>query len=33
MKQLEKQGYLAFYKDKWEVTDEALDYIEKYHGG
>jgi len=33
MKQLEKQGYLTYYNDKWRVTDEALDYIEKYHGG
>jgi len=32
MKQLEMQGYLAYYNDKWEVTTEALDYIEKYHG-
>jgi len=33
MKRLEKQGYLKYRNGKWEVTDKALDYIEKYHGG
>jgi hypothetical protein len=33
MKRLEKQGYLKYRNGKWEVTDEALDYIDKYHGG
>jgi len=33
MKLLEKQGYLKYRNEKWEVTDKALDYIEKYHGG
>lgn len=33
MKRLEKQGYLKYRGGKWEVTDKALDYIEKYHGG
>jgi hypothetical protein len=32
MKRLEKQGYLKYRNEKWEVTDKALDYIEKYHG-
>jgi hypothetical protein len=32
MKRLEKQGYLKYRNGKWEVTDEALDYIDKYHG-
>jgi hypothetical protein len=32
MKRLEKQGYLKYRNGKWEVTDKALDYIEKYHG-
>jgi len=32
MKRLEKQGYLKYLDGKWEVTDKALDYIEKYHG-
>jgi len=32
MKLLEKQGYLKYRNGKWEVTDKALDYIEKYHG-
>ena len=33
MKRLEKQGYLKYRNGKWEVTNKALDYIEKYHGG
>jgi hypothetical protein len=33
MKRLEKQGYLKYRNEKWEVTDKALDYIGKYHGG
>ena len=33
MKLLEKQGYLKYRNEKWEVTDKALDYIDKYHGG
>jgi hypothetical protein len=33
IKQLENQGYLKYRDGKWEVTDKALDYIEKYHGG
>lgn len=33
MKRLEKQGYLKYRNGKWEVTDKALGYIEKYHGG
>ena len=32
MKRLEKQGYLKYRNGKWEVTDKALDYIDKYHG-
>jgi predicted transcriptional regulator len=32
MKRLEKQGYLKYRNGKWEATDKALDYIEKYHG-
>ncbi len=32
MKRLEKQGYLKYRNEKWEVTDKALDYIDKYHG-
>jgi len=32
MKQLEKQGFLEYRSGKWEVTKEALDYVEKYHG-
>jgi hypothetical protein len=32
MKRLEKQGYLKYRNGKWEVTNKALDYIEKYHG-
>ncbi len=33
MKRLEKQGYLKYRNGKWETSDEALDYIDKYHGG
>jgi hypothetical protein len=33
MKRLEKQSYLRYRNGKWDVTDKALDYIEKYHGG
>jgi len=32
MKRLEKQGYLKYRNGKWEVTNKALGYIEKYHG-
>lgn len=32
MKRLEKQGYLKYRNGKWQVTDKALDYIDKYHG-
>jgi len=32
MKRLEKQGYLKYRNGEWEVTDKALDYIDKYHG-
>lgn len=32
IKRLEKQGYLKYRNGKWEVTQEALDYIKKYHG-
>jgi hypothetical protein len=33
MKLLENQGYLKYRNDKWEVTQNALTYIDKYHGG
>lgn len=32
LKRLENQGYLRYLNEGWEVTDKALDYIEKYHG-
>lgn len=32
MKMLEKQGYLKYRNGKWEATDKAFDYIDKYHG-
>jgi uncharacterized protein with von Willebrand factor type A (vWA) domain len=33
MKSLQKEGYLKYGDGKWKVSDKALDYIEKYHGG
>jgi cell division protein FtsW (lipid II flippase) len=33
LKELEDRGLLIFQNAKWEVTQKALDYIEKYHGG
>jgi hypothetical protein len=33
MKRLEKEGHLKYRNEKWETSDEALDYIDKYHGG
>jgi len=33
MKLLENQGYLKYRNEQWEVTQKALDYIDKYHGG
>jgi len=32
IKDLEKQGYLIYRNEKWETTDKALDYLEKYSG-
>ncbi|HVP93029.1 MAG TPA: hypothetical protein VMS94_04735 [Acidobacteriota bacterium] len=32
IKQLQKQGYLKYRNGKWEVTEKALEYIDKYHG-
>lgn len=32
LKLLENQGYLEYLNGRWEVTDKALDYVEKYHG-
>jgi hypothetical protein len=32
MKLLEGQGFLKYQNGEWEVTDKALDYINKYHG-
>lgn len=33
LKRLETEGYLKYLDGEWEVTDKALEYIEKYHGG
>jgi hypothetical protein len=33
MKQMEERGLLVFQNGKWEVTQKALTYIDKYHGG
>jgi hypothetical protein len=33
MKFLEKEGYLEYINGKWHVTQSAIDYIKKYHGG
>jgi hypothetical protein len=32
MKLLEKEGFLMYQAGKWKVSQEALDYIAKYHG-
>lgn len=32
LKELEDRGLLVFQNGKWEVTQKALDYLEKYHG-
>jgi len=32
MKRLEKEGYLNYVNEKWQVTTKALEYISKYHG-
>ena len=31
LKELEDRGLLVFQNGKWEVTQKALDYIQKYH--
>ncbi|MCW4008180.1 MAG: hypothetical protein NWF09_05790 [Candidatus Bathyarchaeota archaeon] len=33
MKRLEKQDFLKYQNGTWQVTQKALDYIAKYHGG
>jgi hypothetical protein len=33
LKELEERGLLVFQNEKWEVTQKALAYIAKYHGG
>jgi hypothetical protein len=33
MKDLEKQGYIKYVNKEWKVTQKALEYIRKYHGG
>ena len=33
IERLEKEGYLIYRQNKWQVTQEAMDYIAKYHGG
>jgi hypothetical protein len=33
MKQLEKQGFLKYASEKWEVTNKAKGYLRKYTGG
>lgn len=33
MKRLEKEGFLEYINGKWQVTNKALEYIKKYHGG
>jgi hypothetical protein len=32
LKRLENESYLRYLNEEWEVTDKALDYIDKYHG-
>ncbi len=33
MKRLEAEGYIEYIDNEWLVTQEALNFIRKYHGG
>jgi hypothetical protein len=33
IERLEKEKYIVYKNGKWRASEEALDYIEKYHGG